>query len=161
MPNRTRILLGQLIGLVWALTLIWLPQTLAAPFMPLNTVIILALLPGGLVAMAMVSVIALRRLFDDKVVLGGPLAHGTSADIDQRALSNTLEQLVLAAVLWPFVALTLGGLVVIWMGVAFALARLAFWFGYHRSVLIKSAGFGATFYPTLLATLWAVFKWAF
>lgn len=160
MSIRSKIILGQVIGLAWAVTVVWLPMTMSAPFMPLNTVMITALMPGGLVLLAMVSMIALRRLFDSSVIAGGALHPGSRAEIDQRALSNTLEQLVVAIVLWPFAALTLGGFVVLWMGISFALARLVYWLGYHVSPLVKSVGFGATFYPTVLATLWAVLKWA-
>lgn len=160
MSLRMRIVLGQGIGLALAIVLLWIPLSRSAPFMPLNTVLITAFLPGGLVALVMVGVLALRRLRDTDVIAGGALRPGSRAEIDQRVLSNTVEQLVIALALWPFVALTLGGLVVIWMGVGFALARLVYWLGYHLSPLVKSAGFGAGFYPTVLATLWAVIQWA-
>ncbi len=42
------------------------------------------------------------------------------------------------------------------MGVGFGVARLAFWIGYHRSAPARAFGFAATFYPTVLATLWAL-----
>ncbi|KPP88686.1 MAG: MAPEG family [Rhodobacteraceae bacterium HLUCCO07] len=88
------------------------------------------------------------------------LRPGSTAEVDQRVLSNTIEQLVVALELWPFAALILGGFVVICMGVGFAMARLVFWTGYHVSPLVKSVGFAAGYYPTVLATLWTVVKWA-
>ncbi len=160
MSPRVKIVLGQGIGLILAILLLWLPLSRSQPFMPLNTALITAFLPVGLVVLAMVGVVALRRRFDPGVIAGGALRPGSRGEIDQRALSNTVEQLVVALALWPFVALTLGGLVVIWMGVGLALARLVYWLGYHLSPLVKSVGFGAGFYPTVLATLWALVKWA-
>lgn len=161
MTKRTKIILGQGIGLLCAVLIVALPQSMQAGFLPINAALITAFLPGGLVALAMVGMIATRRLFDDSVIGGGPLHPGSRAATDQRALANTIEQIVLALALWPFVALTLGGLTVIWMGVGFAFARLAYWLGYHVSPLLKSVGFGAGFYPTVLAALWALGVWAF
>lgn len=160
MSKRAKILIGMGLGALWALAVVWYPQTLSAPFMPANAALITALLPGGLVALALVARLAQRRFFDDAIIDGEPLAPGSGAEIDQRVLSNTVEQLVLAVVLWPFIGLTLGALVVIWMGVAFALARIAFWVGYHVSPPLRAFGFAASFYPTLLAALWAIAKWA-
>jgi uncharacterized membrane protein YecN with MAPEG domain len=74
-------------------------------------------------------------------------------------LANTSEQLLLALVTWPFVAMTLGGAVVMVMGVGFALARLAFWAGYHLSPPLRAFGFAATFYPTVLAAIWSIVAW--
>ncbi|WP_372615152.1 MAPEG family protein [Aquicoccus sp.] len=160
MSLRMKIVLGQAIGFLLAVVLVWVPLSMSPPFLPLNTALILAFLPGGLVALVMVGVVALRRFFDADVIAGGALRTGSTAEIDQRVLSNTIEQLVVALALWPFAALVLGGFVVIWMGVVFALARLVFWTGYHVSPLVKSIGFAAGFYPTVLSTLWTVVKWA-
>ena len=160
MPKRAKIGLGMALAMLWALAIVWYPQTLKPPFMPLNTVMIMALLPGGLVMLCLIGRLAQRRFFDDQIIDGDAFQPGSGGEIDQRVLSNTTEQLMLAIVLWPFVALTLGGLVVLVMGVGFGAARLAFWLGYHLSPPLRAFGFGATFYPTVLATLWAVIKWA-
>ena len=160
MSPRAKIILGQALGLGWALAILWLPLRQSAGFLPINTALIGAFLPPGLVLMVLTSAIAMRRLIDDETLLGGALPPDTRAATDQRVLFNTLEQLVLAMALWPFVALTLGGHVVLWLGGGFAAARLLYWLGYHVSPLLKSIGFGGTFYPTVLATLWAIFKWA-
>lgn len=160
MGKRTQIGIGMGLGLVWAVAVVWYPQTLAGPFLPLNTAMFMAILPGGLVAMALIARLAQRRFFDDGAIDGAAFAPGSGGDIDQRVLNNTIEQLVMALVLWPFVALTLGALVVLYMGVGFAIARLLFWIGYHVSPPLRALGFGATFYPTVLATLWAIVKWA-
>ncbi|MGV6846994.1 MAG: MAPEG family protein [Marinibacterium sp.] len=160
MSKRGKILVGMGAGALWALVLVWLPQTIKPPFFPLNTAIIGALVPGGLVMLALVARLAQRRFFDDAMIDGEMYPPGSAAEIDQRVLTNTAEQLLLAVVLWPFVALTLGGLVAICLGIGFALARLAFWVGYHLSPPLRAFGFAATFYPTVLATLWSVVWWA-
>ncbi|MDQ2088328.1 MAPEG family protein [Marimonas arenosa] len=161
MGKRRKIATGMALAVLWAVAIVWLPQTMKPPFLPLNTVIIAALVPGGLVMVLMVARLAQRRFVDDVAIDGGSFPLGSGGDIDQRVLTNTVEQLMLAVALWPFVALTLGGLVVLWMGAGFAVARLAFWIGYHISPPLRGFGFAATFYPTALATLWALSIWLF
>ena len=161
MSKRRKIATGMALAVLWSVAVVWMPQTLKQPFLPLNTVIIAALVPGGLVMALMVAWLARRRFFDDDSIDGGRFPPGSPGEIDQRVLTNTTEQLLLAAALWPFVALTLGGLVVLWMGGGFALARLAFWIGYHISPPLRGFGFAASFYPTVIATLWALAVWLF
>lgn len=161
MKKRRVIAAGMALAVLWTVAIVWLPQSMKPPFLPLNTVIIFALMPGGLVMMLLIARLAQRRFFDDAVIDGGPFPPGSGGEIDQRVLTNTVEQLLLAVVLWPFAALTLGGLVVLWMGVGFAIARVAFWIGYHISPPLRGFGFAATFYPTILAALWAIAKWMF
>ena len=160
MSKRAKIVIGMALAMLWSVAIVWVPQTLKPPFMPLNTVMIAAVIPGGLVMLALIGRLAQRRFFDDQIIDGAAFIPGSGAEIDQRVLTNTTEQMILAIVLWPFVALTLGGLVVLAMGFGFGVARLAFWLGYHLSPPLRAFGFGATFYPTVLATLWAVMKWA-
>ncbi|MDU8926641.1 MAPEG family protein [Alisedimentitalea sp. MJ-SS2] len=161
MTKRHKIVIGMVLAMIWSVVIVWLPQTMKAPFMPLNAVIITALLPGGLVMVLLIGALGFRRFFDASAIDGAPFEVGTGGDIDQRVLINTAEQILLSAVLWPFVALTLGGLVTLWLGVGFAVARLAFWIGYHISPPLRAFGYGATFYPTVLATLWALAVWMF
>ena len=66
--------------------------------------------------------------------------------------------MVLALVLWPFAMTSLGAVTVIAMGLAFGVARLAFWVGYHLSPPLRAFGFAASFYPTVLATLWSIWR---
>lgn len=159
MPKRAKIAIGMALAIIWSVLIVWLPQIRASGFLPLNSVMMTAFFPAGLVMMLLIARLAHRRFFDDAFIDGAQFASGSAAEIDQRVLTNTVEQIVLALALWPFAALTLGGAVVIWMGLGFAMARIAFWLGYHLSPPLRAFGFGATFYPTVLAALWAVAKW--
>ena len=161
MRKRAKIALGMITGAVWALAVVALPQFADVPFLPPPIALPGAFFAPGLVTVAMIGRLAQRRFFDDEIIDGAGFKPGSGAWVDQRVLSNTIEQLVLALVLWPFVALTLGGVVVVVMGFAFALARLAFWAGYHLSPPMRGFGFAATFYPTLVATVWALAAWVF
>lgn len=143
-------------GALWALALVWGGQQISTGFLPINIVMPLALIGPGLVLLAVIGRLAQRRFFDDTLIDGQDFAPGSPAWVDQRVLANTAEQALLALLLWPFAAFTLGGGLVVAMGAGFAVARLAFWIGYHRSPPARAFGFAATFYPTVLATLWAL-----
>ena len=149
---------GGVAGTLWALLVVWLPGQGAQPFIPLNVALIYAFLPAGLVLMAIIGRVAMLRFSDDDIIDGGPLPAGSRVEIDQRVLASTVEQSLLALLLWPFVAVTLGSVTVIAMGIAFALARLAFWLGYHIAPPLRIFGFAASFYPTVLATLWSLWR---
>ncbi len=160
MSKRRQVLIGMGLGLVWAFGVIWYPQTLKPPFMPINVALITGFLPGGLVLLLLIARLAQRRFFDEATIDGVGFAPGSGGDIDQRVLTNTVEQLLLAMALWPFVGLTLGGFLVVVMGGAFAVARLLFWAGYHLSPPLRAFGFAASFYPTVVAMVWAIAVWA-
>lgn len=158
MTKRNTMLAGGIAGTLWALAVVWLPGRGPQPFIPFNLALIYAFLPAGLVLMALIGRIALRRFANDELIDGAVPAPGSPADIDRRVLVSTAEHSVLALLLWPFVATSLGSVTVIVMGVAFGLARLAFWVGYHAAPPLRMFGFAASFYPTLLATLWALWR---
>ena len=80
---------------------------------------------------------------------------------DSLTYHKALGMIVLALAIWPFVAVTLGGSVVLVMGFAFGVARLLFWIGYHLSPPLRGLGFAATFYPTVLAAFWSIVVWAY
>lgn len=151
-------LAGGAAGTLWAFLVVWLPGQGPQPFIPVNLALIYAFLPVGLTLMAMIGVIATRRFFDDGLIDGQPPRSGSAADIDRRVLANTVEQSVLALLLWPFTAMHLGAVTVIALGVSFAIARVAFWIGYRVSPRLRMCGFAATFYPTVFAALWSLWR---
>ncbi len=161
MTKRATILFGMAAGLIWALGVVGGTMHLDLPYVPAPVALLGAFVPGGVVMFAMVGRLAQRRFFDDDIIDGQGFGLGSGAAIDQRVLTNTVEQMVLALAIWPFVALTLGGQVVIAMGFAFAVSRLLFWAGYHLSPPLRGFGFAATFYTTGVAALWSIAVWAF
>lgn len=77
-------------------------------------------------------------------------------------LTNTLEQAVLAVLLWPAAAhiLPSGPGIVLVLGANFFFARLVFWMGYSLAPPLRAFGFAATFYPTLVVALAAIWHFA-
>ena len=157
MTTRTKILAGMSAGALWAVLVVWLPGLGPQPFIPINLALIYAFVPGGLVLMALIARVAHRRFAQDDLIDGQDPVSGVPMDIDQKVLANTVEQMVLALLLWPFAMTTLGAVTIIWMGLAMAVARVAFWIGYHVSPPLRAFGFAASFYPTVLATFWTIF----
>ena len=154
MSKRPVILIGMAGGLVWAFVIVALGPGLAEILTPEEAVVV-ALVLGSVPLMAMIGRLAQRRFFDDAIIDGQPLSGG--AEIDQRVLTNTVEQLVLAICVWPAAALLLGPGTVLLLGFSNLVARLLFWVGYHLSPPLRGFGFAATFYPTVLAgilSLW-------
>lgn len=158
--RRRTILTGMAAGALWALAVVSAPSLLGLPYLPAAAALPGAFLPPGLVLAAMIGRLAARRFFDDDLIDGAAPAPGSPAWIDQKVLGNTLEQLSLALAIWPFAALTLGGAVAIALGLSFALMRVLFWIGYRLSPPLRALGFAGTFYPTVLAGLWALVYWA-
>uniref|UniRef100_UPI003B5293AA MAPEG family protein n=1 Tax=Roseovarius indicus TaxID=540747 RepID=UPI003B5293AA len=160
MEKRRKIAIGMAAGVAWSFAvLIGAAMFVQLPVFALMPTIMTAFLAPGLVMIAMVGRLAQRRFFDDAIIDGE--AFSGAAAIDQRVLSNTVEQLVLAMAVWPAAAVLLGAEgpgVILVLGVAFAVARLAFWFGYHRAPPLRAFGFAATFYPTVLVALWALWR---
>ena len=160
MSKREKILVGMALGALWAIAVVALPALLPSTrFLPLNVALIAGMLPGGLFLMVVIGRLAQRRFFDDDIIDGEPFVVGSSADIDQRVLTNTIEQLVLALILWPFVGLVLGGATILSLGIGFGIARIAFWIGYHQSPPLRAFGFAASFYPTIAAFFWSLLVW--
>ncbi len=161
MQKRAKILTGMAAGAVWALAVVGGTQLADLPFLPPLLALPGAFFAPGLVMALMIGRLAQQRFFDDEIIDGEDFRPGSRSWVDQRVLSNTAEQLVLALVIWPFVALTLGGAVVLALGISFAFARIAFWIGYHIAPPLRGFGFAATFYPTVLAAIWTVVVWLF
>ncbi len=158
---RAAIGLGMAGGALWGLLAIWLGQGLRLPVFALGPALALAYLGPGLVTAAMIGRLAQRRFFDDGMIDGDAFAPGSAAEIDARVLQNTVEQLVLALCIWPALAFTLGpagGGVTVALGLSFTLARALFWAGYRRAPALRALGFAATFYPTVMAGVWALWR---
>ena len=164
MNKRLKILIGMAAGMVWAVGILWLGTrssgvTTPKDLIPLAEATVFAFFPAGLILLALIGRLAQRRFFDDAIIDGEPFAPGSGADIDQRVLVNTVEQVVLALCIWPIAAGTLGIDLILLLGVGFAITRVLFWIGYHISPPLRGFGFAAGFYPTVLAalcTLWAL-----
>ncbi|SHE48623.1 MAPEG family protein [Litoreibacter ascidiaceicola] len=166
MGKRALILMGMGAGAVWALAAIPLARQVSWHMkMPLMDAMAWSLLPGGIVLLLMIGRLAQRRFFDDAIIDGEPYQEGSAAEIDQRVLRNSVEQLVLNMALWPFIGLTLGAGPVLLLGASFGVTRLLFWLGYHISPPLRAFGFAAGFYPTItllaLALIIAVEDWRF
>ncbi len=162
--KRTKIIIGMVVGLLWSVGLLWgAARFVNLPVFTAIPTILMAFMAPGLVMVAMIGRLAQRRFFDEALIDGQAYAKGSAADIDQRVLSNTFEQLVLALCIWPAAAIILTGDgpgVIMTLGLGFVIARLAFWAGYHKSPPLRAFGFAATFYPTVLAGLWALWELA-
>ncbi|MFK7752930.1 MAG: MAPEG family protein [Sedimentitalea sp.] len=126
----------------WSVALIWGTQSLGLPFLPAPIALPGAFMAPGLVLAAMVA----RCWASD---------HATDRDV----LRNTITQAVLAFLIWPFVALTLGGAITVVMGFAFALSCAIYWLGAHVGAPLRQFGFAATFFTTVLAAVWSVVAW--
>lgn len=160
MDAQRKIILGLIAGLLWSVLLFWVAVTFVTlPVFALIPTIMSAFLAPGLVMAAMAARLALRR-FRDGAMRDGDVPSD-SAVTDQRVLSQTGEQIVLALCIWPAAAVILGGHgpgVIVCLGLGLAVARLLFWAGAHLSAPLRIFGFAASFSPTVLVGLWAVWK---
>lgn len=158
MSRRLSMLIAGTAGAIWALAVVWVPGLGTQPFIPLNLALVYAFLPAGLFLAILIGWIALRRFTTEDLHDGQKPLPGTAADIDRRVLQNTLEQVLLALLLWPFIALSLGSVTIIALGLSFGFTRCAFWAGYRWAPPLRMFGFAAGFYPTVFGTLWALWR---
>ena len=163
MAKRQHILLAKAAALLWAIGVIWIGSTqVDIPVFSRVLVTPMFFLAPGLVILVMILWIATCRFrmgLDDVE----PLPTGCAADTDQRILQNTIEQGALALALWIPISFLLpetGLGVVICLSISFAIARVLYWIGAHRSPVLCAFGFAATIYPTLVAMIWAGIWWA-
>jgi len=160
MDKRRRILIGIGAGLLWGIVLLWI-GTVHVKIPPFSRIVVtpfFALAPG-IVLTAMIGAVAVRRLLDDTLAGGAAPAPGSPGDIDRRVLKDSIEQSVLALCLWlplSYMLLADGLGVIMTLSVGFAVARVIYWIGCHKSLPLQLLGFGATFFPTVLALLWAL-----
>ena len=156
MQKRPMILIGMAAGLVWAVAMLWTGRQIPVPMAMMQPTLMGAAFGPGVVLVLMIGRLAQRRFFDDDTIDGQPLTGG--AAIDAKVLQNTVEQVVLALCIWPLVGFFLGAGTVLALGIGFAVARVAFWIGYHMAPPLRAFGFAATFYPTVLAALWVLWR---
>ena len=159
MSKRSKIVLGMAGGALWGVLLVGGPQWLGFGYIPAQLALPGAFVAPGVFLIAVIGFLAQRRFFDDAIVDGDAFAPGSAEEIAQRVQTNTVEQLVLALAIWPFVAVSLGGAVVIALGLGFACMRVVFWAGYLVSPPLRGLGFAGTFYPTVLSGLWSLSAW--
>ena len=156
-------LVGGTLGALWALGVVFLGATaIELPIFALTPTLLVAFLGPGLVIALMIFWAALRRFRSDATMDGVRAETGSSAEIDARVLHNTIEQTVLALCLWPaigFLAADDGSGLILALGVAFPIARLAYWIGDRISPPLRLFGFSATFYATVFALVWAIGIW--
>lgn len=135
----------------FALAALLLPAA-ARPATPSHALRWLALLPIPL--LASIGALARHRFFSREDIDGSGLAKGsTGAGLLQAILQNTLEQTVLAAVVYAgfvFVAPPrLLGMIPAAV-LMFLAGRALFARGYRSGAAARALGFALTFYPTLV-----------
>jgi hypothetical protein len=115
------------------------------------------LLVPGLCLLAGVGMTANQRFLRADAIDGGPAKRPGFMDINLRYNTNTLEQMMLAAVAWTGLALNLApqnlSLIPSLAGL-FAVGRAAFWIGYLYTPWARAFGLGLTAYPTFFALIW-------
>jgi len=119
------------------------------------------LLVPGFCLLAGIGAAANRRFFIPDAIDGNPRTDNRALDINLRYNRNTLEQTVLAAIAWLGLALALpeSRLALIpELAVVFAAGRALFWAGYLFAPWARAFGFGLTFYPTVAAYIWLVWR---
>lgn len=162
-PGQRGVALWMAIGALWSVGLLWGGATFwpVDGIEPLDLVASWLLLPA-LCLIAMIGRMAQRRFFTADLFDGSRPTSGTGAAADASVLQNTLEQAVLAALVWPALALalpggSLGAIPALALG--FVLCRALFWIGYRRGAVARAFGFTGTFYPTVLAAIWTLWLW--
>lgn len=115
------------------------------------------ILLAGFWLLATIGTLARHRFFTPEDIDGSGLTTGTeTARVHQAVLQNTLEQTLLAALVYgSFATLAPAGLlgalpaaaVLFWAG------RALFWHGYARGAGGRAFGFALTFYPTVILFL--------
>jgi hypothetical protein len=106
-------------------------------------------------------VVAARRGFFKDAIDGARTPASHNLEINLRYNQNTLEQVMLAAIAWTGLALTLPRpwLVLIpAMAALFAVGRITFWIGYMIYPIARAFGMVLTVAPTLGAYGWLVWR---
>mgnify|MGYP000058943715 CR=1 FL=1 len=135
----------------WMIPQSWLPGDAPSARMTLAARCVLF---AGFWLLATIGTLARHRFFTPQDIDGSGLTTGTeTAKVHQAVLQNTLEQTVLASLVYfAFAFLAPAGLlgalpaavVLFWLG------RALFWHGYARGAGGRALGFALTFYPTVI-----------
>lgn len=154
--------LGAALGLAASAGLVWFGVArVELPVYVLQPVLALAFLGPGLVLMAMIGWNALARLGDRRPPIEALGAGGRRA-MDARIMAETAAFTAMAVAVWPALASLLandGPGVIAVLGPTLALARLLAWIGAHVAPPLRAFGFAASYFPTVLAALWAGAGW--
>ena len=157
MTSRSKSLVGGALGLVWAIGVVWVGATsIKLPIFALTPTLLLVFLGPGFILGFMILWFKVRRLRSVES------NNDPASESDTRVLRDTVEQTVLALCLWPaigFLAADDGPGLLVALGIAFPVARFAYWVGFQNSPAVRVFGFTATFLPTFTALLWAVGIW--
>ena len=108
--------------------------------------------------------LAKYRLFNPDDIDGSTLAGGSDrARMLQAMLQNTLEQTVLAILVYSFWVFEMHSS---WLtavpasALLFCVGRMLFFLGYHRGTAARSLGFCLTFYPTVILLFFSLIQLA-
>jgi hypothetical protein len=112
-------------------------------------------LPGMTLLVGVIG--ASRRGFYEDAIEGTRTPENHGLEINLRYNLNTIEQVVLAAIAWCALAVTLPHhqlLVIPAMALVFVVGRVTFWVGYLIHPMGRDFGMTLTVFPTLLAYAW-------
>jgi uncharacterized membrane protein YecN with MAPEG domain len=146
---------------LWRVVVGMMPAIAAADAGTRLGIAVASLLPATAVMLAMVLTQMLVRAGSGAV---DPTAgrDGAFLVVNQRALSNTVEQMACFAPSLLALAARVGPermTEVVALGVVFGVARLVFWVGYLRAPLLRAPGMTATFAVNVVTFGWAVRAW--
>ncbi|MEM8773425.1 MAG: hypothetical protein AAGF53_00245 [Pseudomonadota bacterium] len=133
-------------GLIWAVTVVSAGQMASVPIALIQPLLMGALFAPGLIFAAMLARATIGHKSEQSKV------------IDQSVILDTQRQIVLALCVWPLSGLFIGAGLVFTLGIGFAIARLFYWLGAHRSPALAVFGATATLAPTLLVAVLVVFR---
>ena len=159
--KQSGVLHRMLVGLLLALAIVigsgtWNPMGFPAGMSPVDRLMVAAqcaLVPGLFMIIA-VARMARQRFFSPEDIDGGVTATDTPrAQLLQTLLQNTLEQSLIALLVYLGWALTMPAT---WLSVvpvaalAFAIGRILFFLGYEKGAPSRALGFAMTFYPSVV-----------
>jgi hypothetical protein len=119
------------------------------------------LLIPGLCLLVGIGILANTRYVLPEAIDGQTNVENRAFEVNRRYNLNTLEQVVLAAIAWTGLALTLPAnelAVIPRLAILFGVGRILFWIGYLIAPWARGFGMGLTVYPTFGAYAWLVWE---